>query len=71
MDDGRKMPLTATIGEDKVLHFKRPGVHFYQHAYLDDWLRIKPRYNDIDKIKSIIDERVAYFKKLQADSAQK
>jgi len=34
-------------------------------------LIIKSRYNDIEKIKSIIDERVEYFKKLQADSAQK
>jgi len=34
-------------------------------------LTIKSRYNDIEKIKSIIDERVEYFKKLQADSAQK
>jgi len=33
-------------------------------------LSIKSRYNDIDKIKSIIDEQ-NYVKKLQADSAQK
>jgi len=71
MDDGREMPLTATMGKDKVLYFKRPGVHFYQHGYVSDLMRIKSRYNDIDKRKSIIDERVEYFKKLQADSAQK
>lgn len=71
MDDGRKMPLTATMGKDKALYFKRSGVHFYQNGYVRDGMSIKPRYNDIEKIKSIIDERVAYFKKLQADSAQK
>jgi len=60
--------VSAKITDDKVLHLEK-NVNFYQQGSFR--ITIKSRYNDIEKIKSIIDERVEYFKKLQADSAQK
>jgi hypothetical protein len=55
----------SSCGELYSIYERRGEVKWYQRKSYYNWMGIPHRYNDIHKIKAIIDERVAYFLSLE------